>query len=413
MTGQESRLARAVIHQVRGRRFDVWIGSLRRDTDDYAYGGLRLVGPGTDEANVRALLGDLLWGESLLKNLMITYALQQGALDRFGHATPSGFGRGRGGGARCIVRVRDEATFDLLSSPSHPRFDATLLPVLASIGDYLNKQCGRITLTPDLGPYAPIADLLYRSTPHVLGIRWEDGGCGTKAAYAATGLMASFERLRVPRETRVTVIAPRGRWVAACSLTWCAEDSRTSWSVTSRTRDQSGRTELPADTRHVPAQPGGFPTECLARGGVVVATTWGRELENSDLSAVQPGTYLLLAHNLSVPPGATGIAMLRELAANRVVVLPGQLLTLAGRWPPGWSGIGVGGDRASRLTADSPTNSAASWPSTGPTSCWPAHAGTAPPRTRYCSASPAPSTRADSRRGQRGEVPRRSIAGRH
>ncbi|WKU02985.1 hypothetical protein [Micromonospora sp. HUAS LYJ1] len=330
MAAQQSRRDGAVIDKIQGRGFDAWIGSLRRDTDDYAYGGLRLVGPGVGEADARILLGDLLWGESLLKNLMITHALQQGALDRFAHTTPGGFRHSRVGSARCIVRIRDEATFTLLRNPSHPRFEATLTPILASIGDYLNGQRGRITLTPDFGPYASTADLLHRSTPHVLGIRQELGGCGAKAAYAAVGLVASFDRLHVPPETPIAVIGAAGAMGTRLLSHLVYQGYRDLTVCDIAYQDGRGRTDVPANTRRVPAQPGRFPAECLDRGGVVVATTWGRELVNSDLAAIRPGTYLLLAHNLSVPRGATGTAMLRTLAANHVVVLPGQLLTLAG-----------------------------------------------------------------------------------
>jgi hypothetical protein len=63
---------------------------------------------------------------------------------------------------------------------------------------------------------------------------------------------------------------------------------------------------------------------------VIVATTWGQELENSDLAMLTPRTHLLLAHNLSVPSGRPGVDLMRQVAARQVTALPGQVLTLGG-----------------------------------------------------------------------------------
>jgi hypothetical protein len=86
----------------------------------------------------------------------------------------------------------------------------------------------------------------------------------------------------------------------------------------------------PAGLRNMTAKLGTFTSDCLSRGGVIVATTWGKELENSDLSALVPQAHFLLAHNLSIPYGRPGIELARQMTAREVTTLPGQILTLGG-----------------------------------------------------------------------------------
>jgi hypothetical protein len=87
---------------------------------------------------------------------------------------------------------------------------------------------------------------------------------------------------------------------------------------------------VPPDATHLPAEPGRFTAECLGRGGFIVATTWGEELERSDIDALKPGTNLLLAHNLALPAADAGLALAARLAERGVYALPGQILTLGG-----------------------------------------------------------------------------------
>jgi hypothetical protein len=68
----------------------------------------------------------------------------------------------------------------------------------------------------------------------------------------------------------------------------------------------------------------------LERGGLIVATTIGDELVNSDLASIPPGTLLLLAHNQAFPPGRRGRALAEYLQSRGVKTIPGQLLTLGG-----------------------------------------------------------------------------------
>jgi hypothetical protein len=89
---------------------------------------------------------------------------------------------------------------------------------------------------------------------------------------------------------------------------------------------------VPASARFqiLPSERGRFSEACLARGGVLIATTWGQELENSRWQVLPSGTLLLLAHNLALPVGDKGIGVMRCLAAQGVLAFPGQILTLGG-----------------------------------------------------------------------------------
>src|ERR1700692_5014242 len=69
---------------------------------------------------------------------------------------------------------------------------------------------------------------------------------------------------------------------------------------------------------------------CLRRGGAIIATTVGKELEHSHWELIPSNTKLLLAHNLSVPDGSEGTALMRSIEKQGVFALPGQLLTLGG-----------------------------------------------------------------------------------
>jgi hypothetical protein len=86
----------------------------------------------------------------------------------------------------------------------------------------------------------------------------------------------------------------------------------------------------PTNIKVLPAEPKMFTDACLNRGGVIIATTVGHELENSNWQTIPAGTLLFLAHNLALPTNESGIALARSLADQGVMVFPGQILTLGG-----------------------------------------------------------------------------------
>jgi hypothetical protein len=267
--------------------------------------------------------------ESLFKNLLINKAIADGALEQLSDRLPGGFEKSRVGGARCIIRPRDRRTHAMWSDPTAPDFAASIRPVFEAIGTFLNSQGGYIKLTPDFGRFASLSDVLREFTPHVLGIACEIGGCGGKTSYSTTGIVAAFEHFQFQPDIALTLIGSNGAMgsefhsyvtaqghsnVALCDIAYERGDSRAS----------SDAAIL------VPARAGTFTREALSRGGVIVATTWGTELQNSDLSALRPGTCFLLAHNLSIPTGRPGVELARRVAERGVIALPGQVLTLGG-----------------------------------------------------------------------------------
>jgi hypothetical protein len=309
---------------------DVWIGRVKETNFDYTYGGTRMVAHSTDDDSAVAMLHELATTESLLKNLLINSALEEGALDSFGERLPEGFVESRVGGARCIIRPRHAQTGAFWDDPDHPDFITSISSVFAEMGNYLNEQEGYIKLTPDFGRYASLSNLLREFTPHVLGISCEVGGCGGKTSYTTTGVVTAFEHFQFPPDTPVTVIGSDGamgtefleyvtgagfRDIAVSDIAYQRENTPAPW---------------PSGLRKMTAELGTFTSDCLSRGGVIVATTWGRELQNSDLSALVPRAHLLLAHNLSIPDGRRGVELARRLTAREVTTLPGQILTLGG-----------------------------------------------------------------------------------
>jgi hypothetical protein len=317
------------VYQIAHPLADIWIGRVKGKTFDYTYGGTRMVEPHTDDETMLATLSDLATNESLFKNLLINKAIADGALKLLSHRLPDGFAESRVGGARCIIRPRARQTQEIWNDPTAGNFTASIRPIFAVIGDFLNSQEGYLKLTPDFGRYASLSDMLREFTPHVLGIACEIGGCGGKTSYSTTGVTAAFEYFRFSRDIPVTIIGSDGAMgsefhdyvkrqghsdVVICDISYEQEVSR------------APRT----DATQVPARSGTFTREALSRGGVIVATTWGRELQNCDLSALLPGTRFLLAHNLSIPPGRPGVGLTQRVAERGVTALPGQVLTLGG-----------------------------------------------------------------------------------
>jgi hypothetical protein len=314
-------------------RFDIFIASEDQyDGFAYYYGGTRCVPAGTSEVSVRNELQRLQRDESGLKNALINIALARGALaaidpNRF----PEGFLGSRVGGARCILRPLDTAAAEAVAQPAGEEFETTLRPVFNKIGTYLNEAKGRIKLTPDFGRYAGLADLLHRHTRHVLGIRCEAGGCGGKASYSTTGVVAAFETLGCHREGRpVTLIGSEGA-MGSGFLQYLQDGGFANVAVCDLVYDRTSQAvPVPEGVSHLPSCTGIFTRASLSRGGTIVAVTLGRELEKSRWDLIPEGTVLLLAHNLAVPAGAAGIRLMRSLRDQGVKAYPGQVLTLGG-----------------------------------------------------------------------------------
>lgn len=307
----------------------IWLGREERKGASYFYGGTRLISPDHDDSWASSALLRLMRDESRMKNRLVDRALADGALDGLSDRLPAGFLASRVGGARCLIRPRNHDIARSLADPLHGTGLDITNSVLASIGAVLNTAQTQIKLTPDFGRNAGLADVLLQYTPNVLGIECARGGCGGKSSYSATGVIAVARLVEAanPHE-RITCIGSAGAmgttilehfrarppaFLGACDLAYDA-----------------GTAEVPADCVHLASQDGRFTDECLAEGGLIIATTVGDELVKSAWQKIPAGSTVLLAHNLALPVGESGIALTRELAARGVLVIPGQVLTLGG-----------------------------------------------------------------------------------
>jgi hypothetical protein len=309
----------------------IWLARERKEKASYFYGGTRLIDPTASDSAVTDTLIRLMSGESATKNRLINRAIESGALDDMAAELPPGFLESRVGGARCIIRPHTPEIASRLSDPLHPDNTQTTATVLESIGGTLNEREPRIKLTPDFGRYAGLADVLHQYTPNVLGIRCERGGCGGKSSYSTTGVLAGAEQVmpRLGTPFPVTLIGSAGA-MGEGVLEYFLRQQTGNLGACDLVYDEPGGETVPQGARHLPSRWGMFTDECLDRGGLIVATTVGDELENSDWERIPRGTGLLLAHNLALPAGEKGIALARALAGRGVLAIPGQALTLGG-----------------------------------------------------------------------------------
>lgn len=322
----------ALCFETESARF--WIAYENLDDVDYHYGGTRLVNSGFDEAEVELLLWRLAGYESALKNRLINNVLanswgggEPDWIDKY----PDGFLNSKVGGGRCVIQPRSVGLFSILSNPAHPRFPEESGRILADIGEVLNRLGGLVKLTPDFGRFGMLADFMYAHTEHVLGIGVDRGGCGGKSSYSATGVAAAANVAEVGLDhaRRLTLIGANGAMgqdvaarylerqdldVALCDVAYGSDGIRP-----------------PEGECHVlPARFGQFTEECLRRGGVIVATTVGNELVNSNWQEMPRGTTILMAHNLALPAHYAGLELARQVHEHGVVLIPGQALTLGG-----------------------------------------------------------------------------------
>lgn len=316
------------IYRVESGDLEAFVGDDGQDDVAYCYGGARSVAHDTSDAEVDTLLARLRDGESRLKNELINLALAApifdvGDIELF----PPGFLESRVGGARAIFRAKTKEAFQVLSDPLHPKFRSLLEPLFQQIGELLNQLGGRIKLTPDFGRFASVSDMLHRHTEHVLGVACAAGGCGGKASYTTTGILAAQARFPQPESPRITVIGANG--ALGRDLVRRYQSEAADLAVSDVAYTESGVIP-PMGATVLDAKWGQFTDACLSRGGTIVAATVGTELEHSNLNALRPGTLLVLAHNLAVPDGRRGRQIMKAVADRGVTAVPGPLLTLGG-----------------------------------------------------------------------------------
>lgn len=309
---------------------DVWIATDNAVAVNYSYGGTRMVDYQTDDFEVEALLQRLTEYESALKNRLINRAIKRNVYATYKDDVPEGFMGSLVGGARCLIRPKTAEVAFVLNNPHHPCFQDKIMPIFQVIGEELNKREGQIKLTPDFGHFAELSDMLYKFTPHILGINRQNGGCGGKTSYSSTGVIAALEKMRVTdeKDVPITLIGATGA-MGSDILKYLCEQGFIDIAVCDLAYE-NGSAQAPSHLLHLPAQSGMFTDACLERGGIIVATTIGQELENSHWQCIPRDTKLFLAHNLAIPVGREGIVLSERIAEQGVFALPGQLLTLGG-----------------------------------------------------------------------------------
>ncbi|NEP85738.1 MAG: hypothetical protein F6K18_02265 [Okeania sp. SIO2C2] len=311
---------------------DIFIACDNDRNVDYSYGGTRMVSPEVENSEAQEVCISLMRDESAFKNYLINAALRQGVVDSYRNRLPAGFLNSKVGGARCVIKPKSPETFSILTDPLHPQWEDSISPIFKEIGNFLNQTGGKIKLTPDFGRFAGLADTLNQFTPHSLGIRCEEGGCGGKSSYAATGVIAAVEAVGIPegKNNPVTLIGSVGA-MGSDVLEYFLKEEYPNLAVCDLAYDDSTKgIASPKGAIKLASRYKAFTVECLERGGAIVATTVGQELENSLWETIPSGTILLLAHNMAIPAGDAGIKLMQRIQQQGIFALPGQVLTLGG-----------------------------------------------------------------------------------
>lgn len=310
---------------------DIWITAEYQQGCHYYYGGTRMATPQATDEEIEQDIERLAITESAFKNRLINLALTRNIFQHYEHRLPQGFMDSVVGGARCIIRPRDLETYRILSQPGHKQFRKVILPIFSSVGEYLNQADGIIKLTPDFGCFAGLADILVEFTPHTLGIGCEKGGCGGKSSYSVTGILSALQSTGAiqSRDETITLIGSAGA-MGSDILAFFQREAFRNLAICDLAYEHEASRPVLETGILLPAIARTFTEECLQRGGTIVATTLGRELENSSWWLLPSGTTFFLAHNLAIPNGEKGLTLMRQLAKQGVKVFPGQILTLGG-----------------------------------------------------------------------------------
>ncbi|MDZ7994366.1 MAG: hypothetical protein RM022_004940 [Nostoc sp. EfeVER01] len=312
---------------------DIYIICDEQPDANYFYGGTRIVNWDAELLQLDELLKRLMLYESKIKNQLINIAIRSNLLSSYAEQLPKEFLDSVVGGARCIIKPRNQEIAAILNNRKNVEFYIKITKIFDLIGQVLNKENGRIKLTPDFGRFADLSDILAKFTPHVLGVSTKNGGCGGKSSYTTTGIIAAIERTKLSKlkETNITLIGSAGE-LGSDMLRYFIREEFKSIAVCDLVYDAGNFSNYAqfADLSVLPSQAGKFTDTCLRRGGIIVTTTVGEELENSNWQIIPPGTFLFLAHNLAIPPSQNGIKLMRTIAELDIIVIPGQLLTLGG-----------------------------------------------------------------------------------
>jgi hypothetical protein len=246
---------------------------------------------------------------------------------------------------------------------------------------------GSINLTPDFGRFAGVADILNEYTAQVLGVKAEKGGGGGKVNYSVTSIISGWESCIEhkladfdPETTPITIIGSAGalgagivdyvkknkfKNVTLCDIQYDLDKikiiqnendlknlhilhynqmspknfvviDKMECSLSINIGDKivglengSYQSLLP-EWKIIAAKKGRFTDEALRRGGTIITTTIGNEIEHSNYNIIPKGTLFLAAHNIAIPLGEKGNMITKAIHNNGTWLIPGQILTLGG-----------------------------------------------------------------------------------
>jgi hypothetical protein len=185
-------------------------------------------------------------------------------------------------------------------------------------------------LTPDFGRFADCSNHLYRYTNHVLGIGCDLGGCGGKSSYSTSGIVGGMQCAGLFDDPSApTLLIGSAGALGSEILEYLKGKGFRNVTLCDLQYD-TGDAVPPVGFPVITSRPGRFTEKAMRHGGIVIATTWGHELEHSRHDLLPTGTRLILAQNLCLPAGDAGRELARGLHQAGVLAIPGALLTLGG-----------------------------------------------------------------------------------
>lgn len=289
-------------------------------------------------------------------------------------------------GGRTVILAENLKIHEVIIDANHPQAYKVYSVIFEQVGAFLNGQRkatkidakgnvleedayiqpGALFITPDFGPNKKLADYLHEHTPQVLGVDTSVGGGGGKAAYTVSGFFGAFDAASeqglfnaADKNLPISLIGAAGA-MGSDTVKRLAEQGFENVLVADIAYDYTKPVKVDIETaeklvpileseryrmngkafQRIPlswnvalAEPGKFTDEALGRNcksRVIIAMTFGKALEHSNLDAIPNNSTLLLAENWSIPPGVKGMKIMKALKNRGIIALQGQAITPGG-----------------------------------------------------------------------------------
>ena len=289
-------------------------------------------------------------------------------------------------GGRVVILAENLEIHEVIMNANHPQAYEVYSAIFEQLGAFLNGKrgatkvdikgnvvekdaripFGALFITPDFGPNKKLADYAHEHTPQVLGVDASVGGGGGKAAYTVSGFFGAFDAAgehglfdAYDKNLPISLIGAAGA-MGSDTAKRLAERGFENVLVADIAYDYTKPIEIEFETaeklvpileseryrmngeafQRIPlswdvalAEPEKFTDEALGRNGkprVIIAMTFGKALEHSNLDTIPDNSTLLLSENWSLPPGEQGVKIMKTLKSRGIIVLPGQAITPGG-----------------------------------------------------------------------------------